>query len=89
MVKIYDKRNYYQFYGLCNQGIPFRLLHCSLGVRHCCNLEMVHQSLKENPALALPKMQMVHAQDRKHKRIRVKAEAAGNHLCRLFEKEAL
>lgn len=89
MVKIYDKRNYYQSYGLCDQGIPLRHLYCPLGIRHRCNLEVVHRTLKEDPALAIPKMQMVHAQDRKHKRIRVKTEAAGNHLCRLFEKETL
>ena len=89
MVKIYDKRNNYQFYGLRDQGIALRHLHRPLGIRHRCDLEVVHRALQEDPALALPEMQMVHSESGRYEQIRVKTGTAGNHLCRLFEKEAL
>jgi hypothetical protein len=89
MVKIYDKRNNNQSYGFRDQGITLRNLYRTLGIRHSCHLEVVHRALKEDPALALSKMQMVHAENRWRRKIRVKTGAAGNHLCHLLEKEIL
>lgn len=64
MVTINDNGSDNKSHGLRDPRIPFRNLHRPLGLRHRGDLEMVHRTLQENPALALPEMQMVPAKGR-------------------------